>query len=115
MRCTAGSRVAEQLGSRVVGDEPRAVRSLAQFRSSWIVEFRCTLPPDSIDRTQHIRLLELRSRTAEFVPAAGIDDDQAAIGILEHVGRVKVEVGAGDKVFVSGREGGSSGQAGRAG
>ena len=59
---------------------------------------------DAIDRAEHVGLVELRGRAAELVPAAGIDDDQAAVGVFEHVGRVEVEVGAGDEVFVLGRE-----------
>ena len=61
-------------------------------------------PPDSIDRSEHVGLVELRGRAAELVPAAGVDDDQAAVGVFEHVGRVEVEVRAGDEVFVLGRE-----------
>ena len=74
-----------------------------------------SLPPHAINRPQHVGLLELRGRAAEFVPAAGVDDDQAAVGVLEHVGRVEVEVRAGDEIFVLGRERGARSVRARAG
>ena len=58
----------------------------------------------AIDRPEHVGFLELRGRAAEFVPAAGVDDDQAAVGVFEHVGRVEIEVRAGDEIFVVGCE-----------
>ena len=45
--------------------------------------------------------MKLRRGATEFVPAAGVDDEQAAVGIFKHVGRVEIEVGAGDEVFVA--------------
>ena len=41
---------------------------------------------------EHVRLVELRRRAAQLVPAAGVDHEQAAVGVLDHVGRVEVEV-----------------------
>ena len=47
---------------------------------------------DAIDRPQHVRLPKLRGGAAQLVPAARVHDDQAPVGILEHVGWMKVEV-----------------------
>ena len=115
-RCTAGRGIAEQRRRR-----PRShgsteiVEPLPEFVPHGSSTFGAPCALDAIDRAQHVRLLELRGRAAELVPAAGIDDDQAAVGVLEHVGRVEVEVGAGDEVFVLGREAWLPAASGRAG
>ena len=41
-------------------------------------------------RPLHLRLMELRRGATELVPAAGIDNEQAAIAIFDHVRWVKV-------------------------
>ena len=115
-RCTAGRGSPSSLTSpRSAAGVVEVSGPLQQRLPPRVVDLRRTLPPDSIDRPQHVGLVELRRRAAELVPAAGVDHDQAAVGVLEHVGRVEIEVGAGDEVFVLGRERGAVGRRGRAG
>src|SRR5262249_15828967 len=45
-----------------------------------------------------------RGRAAQLVPAAGVDDEQAAVGVLDHVGGVEVVVGGDDEVAVDAGE-----------
>ena len=53
---------------------------------------RSAHPTDAIDRAEDIRLVELRSRATEFVPAARVEDDEAAVCVFQHVGRMEVEI-----------------------
>ena len=53
--------------------------------------------------------MKLGSGAAELVPPSRIDHQQAAVGVLHHVGGMKVAIGGGQKVGVPGREGGSAG------
>ena len=64
---------------------------------------------DPVNAAEHVRLLKLRAGTAELVPSARVDDDKASICILEHVGRMEVQIRAGHEVFVLGREARSRG------
>ncbi len=59
---------------------------------------------ESIDRSQHIRLFELRRGTTQFVPAPCIDDDQTSIRILENIGWMKIEIVRPQQVLVDRRE-----------
>ena len=49
------------------------------------------LAAHAIDRAQDIRLLQLRARTAQLVPAARVDNEQASIGVHLHVGWMEVD------------------------
>ncbi len=53
----------------------------------------------AVDRPLDFRLGDLGGRAADAEPTAGVDDDQAAIGILENVGRVEVLVVGGEEIF----------------
>ena len=77
-------------------EQLRRARSGSRFSQSMLVPrvasgLRADLS-DAIDRPQHVGLHELRRRAAELVPAAGVDDEQAAVGVFEHVGRMEVDV-----------------------
>ena len=61
--------------------------------------------PHPINRPEHIGFHQLRTRAAEFVPAAGIHDEQTAIGVFDLVGRVEVLVIRDDEIAVVGRVG----------
>src|SRR6185295_3475540 len=65
-----------------------------------IINLRRICPPNPVNPPQHIRLVQLRSWAAEFVPAAGVDHDQAAVGVFEHVGGVEVEAFGYEKILV---------------
>ena len=54
----------------------------------------------AINRAQDFRPPKLRRRATELVPTAGVEHEQTAIGVLDHVGRVKVGVGRGEKIGV---------------
>ena len=62
----------------------------------------CPHLPHSINRSEHIGFNQLRTRAAQFVPAARIHDEQAAIGIFDHVGRVEVLIVRNDEIAVVG-------------
>ena len=55
----------------------------------------------SVDRAQDFRPPELRCRATQLVPAAGVEHEEAAVGVLQHVGGVKVGVGRGQKIGVN--------------
>ncbi len=59
----------------------------------------------AVDRAEHIRLGQLRRRATELVPGTGVDDEQAAVGVFDDVGRVEVAVGGDEKVGIAGPEG----------
>ncbi len=82
-RAPIGESLHEVVQRRLLPVEPQPAR---------VVHLRRTGLPDAVDRPQHVRLPELRGRAAELVPAAGVDHEQAAVGVLDHVGRVEVVV-----------------------
>ena len=57
--------------------------------------------PHAVDRAQHVRLRQLRRRATQLVPGAGVDDEQAAVGVLDDVGRVEVEAVGDEEVGVA--------------
>ena len=61
--------------------------------------------PHAVDRARHVRLGQLRRRATQLVPGAGVDDEQAAVGVLDDVGRVEVERVGDDEVGVLAGEG----------
>ena len=69
-----------------------------------IVDPGRALAADSVNRPQDIGLPKLRRGAAQFVPAARVDHDQAAVGILDHVGRVKIEAIGNEEVTGRGSE-----------
>lgn len=97
------SRVVEQRGqARRVGLIP------PDRQAARVGDLRRADPPDPVDRAQHVGLRELRRRTAELVPAPRVDDEHAAVGVGDDVGRVEVAVGAGEEVLVLRGEGRSA-------
>ena len=52
-----------------------------------------------INRAQHIRLVELGGGATEFIPAAGIDHEQAAVAIDQHIGRVEIGAVADEEIL----------------
>ena len=66
-----------------------------QLQAARVVSPRSSLPPDAVDTAENVRFVKLRARAAELVPAAGIDHDQTAVGVFEHVGGMKIKIGAG--------------------
>src|SRR5262249_29336307 len=67
------------------------------------------LPADAVDGAQHVGLVQLRGGAAQLVPAAGVDHQQAAVGVLDHVGGVEVKAVADQEVLVPAGEGGAVG------
>ena len=61
-----------------------------QFNTPRIGDFRRRFPPHAVNRAQQIRFGKLRAGTTEFIPAARVHHQQAAVGVLQHVGRVKI-------------------------
>ena len=72
-----------------------------QFQAARVADVRRTTAANPIDAAQHIRLMQLRRRAAELVPAAGVDDQQAAVGVFQHVGRMEINVVRDEEVFVA--------------
>ena len=66
----------------------------------------------AIDAAQDVGLGQLRGGAAELVPAARVDDEDGAVGILQDVGGVKVHVVGRDEVRIRGGVGGAGGPEG---
>ena len=64
-------------------------------------------PADAVDAAEDIGLGDLRRGTADAEPAAGVDHQQAAVGVLDEAGRVKVGVVAGDEILGADAEAGA--------
>src|SRR6476660_3442996 len=52
---------------------------------------------------EHFRFPQLRRRATELVPAAGVDHDQAAVGVDLHVGWMEVDEVRRDEIVVLAR------------
>ena len=64
------------------------------------------IAPHPIDRAEGRRLLKLRRRATQLVPAAGIDNEERAVGILDHVGGMEVDpVGLEEGIRFGGERG----------
>ena len=48
---------------------------------------------DAVDPAEHVRLGELGRRAASIEPAARVDDQQTAVGVFQHIGRMKLTTG----------------------
>src|SRR5262249_9504499 len=81
----------------------------SQLQAHWIVWMRSTDPPNPVNRAQYVRLGELRGGATELIPATCVDDEQAAIGIFEDIGRMEVSAVRNHKITVFGFEGGTIG------
>ena len=97
--CTAGrassSSAASSAGRHRVPGEAEAAR---------VVTARRALAADAVDRAEHVRLGELRGGTAQLVPRAGVDHEQAAVGIFEHVGRMKIAAARHEEIGIAALE-----------
>ena len=97
-------------GGPTLNEQTRIVQKAGQsFRIGFVprnlspqrvFDFGRALFSHSINAAQDIRLCQLRRRTAHFVPAAGVDNQQAAIRIFKDISRVKVGMIAGKKIRV---------------
>lgn len=61
----------------------------------------------AIDPTHKLRLGDAGHGTGVHVPAASVADEQAAVSVLHHVGRVEVGVRRSEEITVFGSVGGS--------
>src|SRR5207237_18952 len=68
------------------------------------LDFRRILAADAIDAALDLRLVDARRRAADAEPAAGVDDDQAAVGILEDIGRMEVGIARDEEFLVAAAE-----------
>ena len=95
----------------VVAEELRqlAARRLrpGQLQPSRIDDLGGADTPDPVNRAQHIGLPELGSRATNFIPAPRIDHEQAAIGVFQHVRRMKVGIVRNQKIAVAAIERGA--------
>jgi len=71
------------------------------LQSARVVEFRRVHLADSIDAALDLRLVDARGRAADAEPSARVDHDQAAVRVLEHVGRVEVGVVADEELLIA--------------
>ena len=92
-RRTAGRGSTEQPGKSLGFRRPPV-----DLEPARIVDPGGPFPPDAIDGAQHVGLGQLRGRAAELVPAARVDHEQAAVGIFEHVGGMKVGIVGGQEI-----------------
>ena len=97
--CHGRPSIVEQV--RELGRMHRAPRESAAAR---VVRARRALTADAVNRAEHLRRGELRGGTTELVPRAGVDHEQAAVGILEHVGRVKIAAVRHEKIGIAALE-----------
>ena len=98
-RRTAGRGSSEQPASA-----SGVSRVPVELEAPGVVDPRGVLAADPVDRAQDVGLDQLRGRAAELVPAAGVDDEERAVGVLLDVGRVEVEVVGGEEVLGRGLE-----------
>ena len=50
----------------------------------------CADSSHAVDAAEHVRLSQLRRRTADLVPPAGVRDQETAVRVLEDIGRMEV-------------------------
>ena len=91
-------------------DRPLVVESLGQapgrrvnpfeFRPARIGRWLDSGFLDAINRAQDFRPPKLRRRATELVPTASVEHEQATVGVLDHVRRVKVGIGRGKEIGV---------------
>ena len=62
-----------------------------------------TLLANPVDRAADVGPIERRRRAAVPIPAARFDHQQAAVGVFQHVGRMKLDVVARQKILVARR------------
>jgi len=82
-------------------DQFRTGDILRNSQSSRILRRLLVFPADTINPAEYLRL-QAACRTADLEPATRVDHEQTAIGILDHVARVKVRIWGDQKRFVVG-------------
>ena len=63
-----------------------------QLQPAWILVRSRVLLLNAIDRPQNVGFGDLRRWATDHVPTAGIGNQQAAIGIFNHIGWMKVSL-----------------------
>ena len=86
------------------------LRLPSDLLSAWILNVVRAGAFDAVDGAKDVWFVQVGRRAAEFVPAARVDDEQAAVGVLQHVRRMEVDVVADQKVGMLGFECGSFGR-----
>ena len=87
-RMDFGAAIGEEIGEGVEG-----YIFPFQKRAEWVAYFDRTFFANAIDATLVFGPRDAREGALVNIPAAGVDDDKAAIGRFEHVGWMKVGVG----------------------
>ena len=72
-----------------------------------VVEAGSVLAAQPPDPAEDVRLVHLRRGAADAEPAAGVEEEQRAVGVLEHVGRVEVGALAGQELLGAAAEAGA--------
>ena len=57
------------------------------------------LAADAVESAEEVGFAELGGGAAEFVPAAGVEDEEGAVGVFDDVGGVEVAAVTGDEEF----------------
>ena len=61
---------------------------------------RSVLFSHAVNRSEDFGLLGLRGRATKLVPAARVRDEHAAVGVFDHIGRMKVRLIAHEQIPV---------------
>lgn len=112
----SGSPAGEFAAGAVGENVARVSESLGELKGSFlsqvegeaagVVDFRGGGFADAIDGSQYVGFGELRGGAAEFVPGAGVEDDETSVGVFEDVSGMEVEIVGEEEVGVFGVEGG---------
>src|SRR5690606_22557312 len=65
-------------------------------------DFRRDCSADAVDRPKDVRFPKLGGGATELVPTSGVDDDERAVGILDHIGGVEISVIGNKKIGIGG-------------
>jgi hypothetical protein len=68
------------------------------FAAARIFDFGSARAVNTIDRAENVGLPELGGRATKFVPAAGINYEQRAVGIFDDVGGMKIGLIGNEKI-----------------
>jgi hypothetical protein len=77
------------------------------FQAAWIGDGGRAGSVDAVDRTFDVGLGDLGDGTANAKPTAGIDDEEAAVGILKDVAGMEIGIGGDKEILVATFEGGA--------